>query len=205
MAHIIEGVPFISQLIVYPTGCESVSAVMALQYLGWDGTCEKFIDELLPKGKAPEDLPDGSTLGDDPWEVFPGDPYSQDGWGCFIPVLEKAIGKLPEYRTESFYGAPLEDLKKLIDQDIPVIFWATIGFVEPRRISLFTTTKGKTIRWVSPMHCTLLIGYDEDGYIFNDPTSGEKAHFTVEQVERAYRAQGMQSMILKKVPEQSRS
>ena len=36
--------PFIDQREKYPTGCESVSAVMALQYAGVDITVEEFID-----------------------------------------------------------------------------------------------------------------------------------------------------------------
>ena len=45
--------PFIDQREKYPTGCESVTAVMALQYAGVDVTVEEFIDGYLPQGEAP--------------------------------------------------------------------------------------------------------------------------------------------------------
>ncbi len=46
-------VPFIDQRKKYPTGCESISAVMALQYLGISISPETFIDNYLDKGRTP--------------------------------------------------------------------------------------------------------------------------------------------------------
>ena len=199
MKHLISNVPFISQLIKYPTGCESVATVMALQYLGYQGTVDEFIDHVLDKGQMPVKKEDGLYYGDDPWQCFPGNPYSmEDGWGCFVPVIEKAIAKLPEYESEAFYGKTLEELKLFIDQDIPVVFWATIEFETPRRSICWQTPEGKTIQWISPMHCTLLIGYDEDGFIFNDPTSGQEVWFSREKVQAAYDGQGQQALIIRK-------
>ena len=40
--HKIE-VPYIDQSVKYPTGCESVSAVMLLKYLGYEMTVDEFI------------------------------------------------------------------------------------------------------------------------------------------------------------------
>ena len=42
MRKIIE-VPYIDQSVSYPTGCESVSATMLLQYLGYEITVDEFI------------------------------------------------------------------------------------------------------------------------------------------------------------------
>ena len=41
--------PYIDQSVRYPTGCESVSAVMLLQYLGIDITVDGFIETYLEK------------------------------------------------------------------------------------------------------------------------------------------------------------
>ncbi len=40
-------VPYIDQSIKYPTGCESVSAVMLLKYLGYEITVDEFIQNCL--------------------------------------------------------------------------------------------------------------------------------------------------------------
>ena len=44
--HKIE-VPYIDQSVKYPTGCESVSAVMLLKYLGYEITVDEFIKNCL--------------------------------------------------------------------------------------------------------------------------------------------------------------
>ena len=42
-------VPYIDQSIKYPTGCESVSAVMLLKYLGYEITVDEF---ALPTSRS---------------------------------------------------------------------------------------------------------------------------------------------------------
>ena len=82
--------PYLSQE-DYPTGCESVAAVMALQYWGVDLTVEEFIDGYLPLGDAPHTDSAGHFVGCDPRKAFPGDPREETGWGCYSPVIEKAL------------------------------------------------------------------------------------------------------------------
>ena len=86
--------PFIDQRDKYPTGCESVTAVMALQYAGVDITVEEFIDNYLPQGNAPYTREDGTLVGADPWKVFLGSPYEESGWGCYAPVITGALEQL---------------------------------------------------------------------------------------------------------------
>ena len=66
--------PFIDQREKYPTGCESVTAVMALQYAGVDVTVEEFIDGYLPQGEAPHQDATGpwrSSSRIAAWTAFP--------------------------------------------------------------------------------------------------------------------------------------
>ena len=48
MRKIID-VPYLDQSVKYPTGCESVSAVMLLQYLGYEISVDTFIEKYLEK------------------------------------------------------------------------------------------------------------------------------------------------------------
>ena len=41
--------PYIDQSVKYPTGCESVSTVMLLQYLGYSLTVDEFIEKYLER------------------------------------------------------------------------------------------------------------------------------------------------------------
>ena len=58
------------------TGCESVTAVMFLQYLGCDISIYDFIDHYLEK----EDFTEigGVLYGPSPYDKFVGNPYDKD-------------------------------------------------------------------------------------------------------------------------------
>ena len=159
----IISVPVLSQSQGYPTGCESVSAVTALRYLGVDISVDTFIDDCLDIG-APPHYEDGIRYGCDPYEAFPGDPRSSKGYGCFSPVIERAciraVGTQP-YTVERLSGLTLDDLCiRYIKNGIPVIVWATIDMTAPSPGSTWIVREtGRTIQWMTPMHCLLLVGY----------------------------------------------
>ncbi len=145
--------PYISQKEKYPTGCESVSTVMLLNYLGYKVNVDEFISKCLEIKDFEER--DGITYGPDPRKYFCGDPYSEDGMGCYAPVIVKALNKafdtFPRERADLTAGAaagfdeaaaafkavdesgrPLDELiAEYIDNDMPVIFWACINMKEP--------------------------------------------------------------------------
>ena len=85
-------VPYIDQTKEWPTGCESVSAVMLLQYLGMDISVEQFVDFYLEK--TPLFEKDGNLYGGDPRRVFVGNPADDQSMGCYAPVIKKALEKL---------------------------------------------------------------------------------------------------------------
>lgn len=164
-------VPYINQSEKYPTGCESVSTVMLLRYLGYNITVDGFIEKYLEK-KAFEER-DGQLYGPSPNRYFCGSPYDENSFGCYAPVicnaLEKAAGD--KYLVQNETGTSMETLlQNYIDRKMPVIFWACINMREPvtgPEWKLFDT--GETFTWISNEHCMLLVGYDEKGYYFNDP------------------------------------
>ncbi len=85
-------VPYISQKGKYPTGCESVSTVMLLRFLGFDISVDKFIQNYLDCRNF--EMRDGQLYGPDPKEYFCGSPYSEDDFGCYAPVICKALRKV---------------------------------------------------------------------------------------------------------------
>lgn len=175
-------VPYIDQTKEWPTGCESVSAVMLLQYLGVDITVKQFVEEYLEKESLFEE--DGKLYGGNPWEVFVGDPADDRSMGCYAPVVKRALEKVFRERKEKdtgsgkevwepadLTGEPMEILlREYIDNGIPVIFWASIDLKEtyagPEWI---LTNSGGIFEWRSNEHCMLLVGYDGESYYFNDP------------------------------------
>lgn len=187
--HKIIDVDFITQIGTYPTGCESVTAVMALHHINFNLSVKNFINHYLDMQPYPFD----------PFETFGGDPFSDNGWGCYAPVIKKALDKalvgLPYY-AEELSGVSLQKLcTDYIDKNIPVILWATMGMRASKTITW--TYNGRRIEWVQPEHCLLLVGYDEKHYIFNDPQkSGPRTYYTKEAVEKAYKAQFSQAVVI---------
>lgn len=197
--------PFIDQREKYPTGCESVSSVMALQYLGVDITPEAFIDTYLPIGNAPYYDIYGQLWGCDPLQAFPGSPYSYGGWGCYSPVIYKSLkGALADcdtahnFTVKELVGCSLEGIcSDYIDNGVPVVLWATVGMAAPQLSTSFLVEgSGNYFTWVYPLHCLLLVGRDDGGYYFNDPLSGKAVRYTRESAEQAYRGLGQQAILV---------
>ena len=184
-------VPFISQVGTYPTGCESVTAVMALRHIGNNTSVDSFIDNYLDKQGFPFD----------PNAAFGGNPRSNSGFGCYAPVIKKALNRIlsgSEYSATQLSGASLQSLcSQYIDNDIPVIMWATM-YMNTAYISSVWTYNGKIIQWVAPEHCLLLVGYDEKNYIFNDPLLHKQTYYNKSAVEEAYAALSQQAIVIQK-------
>lgn len=184
--------PYINQTPKYPTGCESVSAVMLLQYLGYSITPEEFIDIYLEKKEF--EKKEGILYGPDPNKYFCGSPYDENSFGCYAPVLKRAIEKVvkEDYLVIDETDTDLEELKReYLDQGMPVIFWACIKMREPivgPSWVLFETEEEFT--WISNEHCMLLVGYDDEGYYFQDPDENRGLmHYEKKLVENRHKAQ----------------
>lgn len=198
-------IPFIDQRKNWPTGCESVSAVMVLQYFDIAVTVEEFVDGYLPLGAAPHENEDGVMTGCDPRLAFPGDPRTREGWGCYAPViqssLERFLKEWPGGERLSVKAPEKCSLEKLcedyVKQGIPVLVWATIGMEPPQsNCTFFLEETGEEFRWIYPMHCLVLTGWDDAGYYFNDPMAGEATHYLKKETEEAYAGLGMQAVVL---------
>lgn len=201
--------PCLDQRGEFPTGCESVTAVMALRYAGVDITVEMFVDSYLPKGSAPHPMSNGTNVETeyicaDPNQCFLGDPRSEDGRGCYAPVIKQAAERvLEDYRSErqveDLGGAGLEELVEgYIKEGVPVMVWATQGMEEPVYGETLTVEgSGRRFDWISPEHCLLLVGEEGDTYLFNDPLEGRRMAYEKKAVQRAYEALGSQALAIK--------
>lgn len=153
------------------TGCESVSAVMLLNYLGYDISIYEFIDNYLDKDSFEER--GGVLYGPNPYEVFAGDPYDKESMGCYAPVIKNSLERIlgDAYEVVDETGNELAALvEKYIDGEMPLVVWATID-MRDIIVGPVWRLKGtdEEFTWLSNEHCMLLVGYDDDNYIFNDP------------------------------------
>ena len=193
-------VPFIAQTKDYPTGCEAVSAVMALHYFGIELSAEDFIDNYLDLGIAPYES-DGVFYGDSPWNCFLGSPYEESGWGCYSPVIRRALDAVLNgsgYEAEQSLNKTMQALcSEYIDNGTPVIIWATMEMREAAYTSSWVTPEGEEVTWIAPEHCLLLVGYDDTYFYFNDPRQHKQTAYFKQDAEKAYESMLSQAVIIR--------
>ncbi len=187
--------PYINQIESgFPTGCESVSTVMALNYSGINITTDEFVDNYL-------DI-DQNSHNFNPNTHFGGNPRSDSGMGCYAPVIMNALDKILENDThyaQNVSATPLSQLcTEYIDNGIPVIVWATMDMNEGKIVDY-----SEGLSWRSPEHCLLLVGYDDYCYIFHDPLRSEYIHYLKADTEIAYEFMLSQSVVILNDPEQT--
>ncbi len=190
-------VPYISQQGEFPTGCESVSAVMALNFAGVDIAVGDFIDSYLPQSGFYDK--NGVTYGPDPNYYFVGDPRSSYGYGCYSGVIKTAVQDClnGEGSVVDESGESLDALcRKYIDNGIPVIVWASINMSPTKSGSSWTLPDGSDFTWTSGEHCLVLTGYDEDNYYFNDPLQGQNTGYDKQTVQARYNELGNQALVI---------
>jgi len=208
---IIEGIIYIDQTEEFPTGCESVTTVMCLNYHNITIQPREFIDNYLDMGDIY--YKDNKKYGPDPTKKFVGSPYDSNSYGCYEPVIEKALNKIIEdrdlkknFEVIDLTEVPLENIiSEYIDKDLPVIFWATIDFkhyyINYEEDTWFIPETKKEFTWRSNEHCLLLIGYDteEKKYIFYDPWNNNgQIEIDMDLVKMRHAEQYSMAVVIKK-------
>lgn len=192
----------LSQYPDYPTGCESVTAVMTLRFAGVSIDVEDFVeDHLLRENHFYE--ADGLLYGPDPYAVFVGDPRRTDSFGCMAPVIENALSSCvgEKQRIINTTGEDISTLcRDYIDKGVPVMVWATMEMRPVGSGKAWILPDGRQFTWPAGEHCLLLVGYNETEYLFNDPRHGAVVAYDKNAVEVAYASLGKQSLVVNKTP-----
>lgn len=185
-----------------PTGCESVSTVMVLNYWGVEITPESFIDNYLPCQKFYR--VDGTLYGPDPEEAFAGDPYSSNSLGCYPKVILKALGNMKNCHVPGMEDLTFKDISGMELTDIidtyivnyiPVLLWCTMGMNPVRDGMQYYLDDGSLYTWRAGEHCMVLCGYDEENYYLMDPLAGgERVGYPKEIVEARYLEMGQHAV-----------
>lgn len=183
----------ISQDPEMPNGCEVVSLVTVLNFLGFEVDKLEFNEKYIPHGAVGKVAPDMYYVGD-PTLGKPG-----TGFGCLAPVITRAANAFFEDENADYYavnltGTPLEELCEYVSNGTPVIIWSTL---EMRKSPITATwnINGTKYTWLTYSHCTVLSGYTTTHYIFADPKYGTKA-YSKEKTDAAYHAQYMQAVAI---------
>ena len=155
----------------YPTGCESVSLYMLLNYYGLDVTVDQIYD-LLPMGAQPYDDENGVRHGANPEREFVGDPRSEYSYGVFNePIAQVAEHFMPGVETKT--GASIDEIKAVLDTGNPVLAWYVSA---PMRDIMYRWSwldeNGETVHWPGGEHAVVICGYDDVSITYRDPNAG---------------------------------
>ncbi|MCQ2508153.1 MAG: C39 family peptidase [Dorea sp.] len=155
----------------YPTGCESVSLTMLLQYYGIYVSPDDVIANL-PTGNKPY-KEDGEIYGADPETAFVGSPYDKDSFGVFNgPIADTAELFKEDVKTTN--GASIMDISAILSTGNPVMAWYTSH--EDRDFTYdmrwYTEDGSKLIEWPSGEHAVVVCGEDFMNFYYADPFTG---------------------------------
>lgn len=187
-----------------PTGCEATSLTMVLNYLGYSVDKSVIAGNFLPRSinfyKS-----NGQSYGPDFRTTFAGNPFTEYGYGCLAPaIVTTANNYLASYgrgdlEVINASGSSIYQLYEYINQDIPVVIWATMYMKEPYKTASWYTPSGELVTWTAQEHCLVLIGYDNNNVVVNDPLVGTTTYNRA-LFEKRYSQLGAQAVVLKKKP-----
>ncbi len=190
-ATMIKGVEIINQHPELPTGCEATALTMLLHFHGVEITKEEVALDM-PKSAEPE------YYGDNPNQTFIGNPFSNDGYGVYSPVILDMIEwYLPGQRVD-LSGGSFEVIYDSIDKGEPVIIWATIKMIPPEPGNAWMLPSGKIFGWTKHEHALVVVGYDDEFIYINDPYTGKKESYPKELVIERWTNLGKQAVSIKR-------
>jgi len=180
---------------------------MFINYLTNSKHTKEHIAGLLPKESDPHKDPSTNQLiGGNPHRAFVGDPFSESSFGVFNePIYNFLLSFIPSFPIKNLsdpQNKSGENLKKSLDKKIPVIVWFTIELKEPRETDRWLDEKEREneIVWISPEHCALLVGYDENHFIVNDPHTGNTEYYDKDLFLLRWQQLGCQAVTAEYIP-----
>ena len=173
----------------YPTGCESVSLYMLLNYYGVNVTVDQIID-LMPMGAQPYDDENGVRHGANPEREFVGDPRKQISYGVFNrPVAQVAEQIMPGVKTKT--GATIDEIKAILDTGNPVMAWYVSAPMRPIMYRWsWLDDRGETVHWPGGEHAVVVCAYDNNSLTYRDPNSGTTVEIDYATFEKGFSEMG---------------
>lgn len=176
-----------------PTGCEITTLAEVLNYHGFNIDKEELCDNFMPV-----DYVGSVTMT----QAYLGDPRSNNGFGCYSPVIVKSAYEYFESIDSPCYAVDLSgtdflDLFYQICQGRPVIVWATMYLTESYPNYKWTAGNGEDMIFNDYQHCMAIYGYDlNEGIIYaGDPLVGNTT-YSIDRFEMIYDIMYKQAVVI---------
>lgn len=192
-SFILEGFNTVLQEPELPTGCEITTLAEVLNYHGFNIDKEELCDNFMPV-----DYVGSVTMT----QAYLGDPRSNNGFGCYSPVIVKSVYEYFESIDSPCYavdlsGTDFRDLFYQICQGRPVIVWATMYLTESYPNYKWTAGNGEDMIFNDYQHCMAIYGYDlNEGIIYaGDPLVGNTT-YSIDRFEMIYDIMYKQAVVI---------
>ncbi len=198
------GVPFVSQLPLYPTGCEAASCASLLRYYGYSITLDQMVD-AIPRMSIY--VKDGKRWGPDINEYFVGNPRggytsADPGYGAFSPCVTKSLQRAIDerggkHKAVMLTGCSFSELLSEISQGRPAIVWATYMMQIPKTVnSWYIIGTGKYFEYPRGTHVMVVNGYSDGRIYIVDPYKGQ-VDFSISIFEDRWELLGRQAIVIR--------
>jgi uncharacterized protein YvpB len=168
-------VPAQSQMPELYNGCEITSLSMLLAAAGHPADKTVLADKIA-KDPTPMVNENGDIIAwGDPNAGFVGDITGDEpGYGVYHgPVARLLNGVLPG-RAKDLTGKAFEQILLQVESGKPVVAWTTAAFSPTSDWENWQGPNGK-VRATFKEHAVLIVGFDDDEIVINDPLDGAKA------------------------------
>ena len=191
--YVVEGFNAVMQRPELPTGCEVTALCSDLNYLGFGIDKVELADEFMPM--------DSSGLYT-MTQAYIGDPKSEDGFGCYTPVIVQTADdyfasiQSPCYAVD-LTGRSLKELFYQVAQGRPVIVWSTINMIITSPTYWWSNSEGEEMWFNDFQHCVVIYGYDFDENIVyvSDPLEGNITR-NMDSFSQTYDLLGKQAVLI---------
>lgn len=177
-----------------PNGCEITSLTAVLNYLKYGVDKLTMTDKYLDIGVI------GST---DYNKASIGNPRNTDSFGAYAPVIINAAEKYlkdneNKHKTYNLTGYNIDEIYYQVSQGNPIIVWITEDLNKKPMVTKTWIIGGNTIHWKSPLHCTVLCGYDLNNKTVTvaDPKTGVTT-YPMDLFELRWNDMGAQAVMIK--------
>lgn len=198
-------VPLIAQNPELPNGCEATSLTMLLQYLGFDADKMDIAYDHMPRGDVI--WRDGQAVAPDPETTYIGNPGDRSGYYILVPgLIDTAESYLKDQestlRAADVSGIDEEGLVELVARRVPVVVWVTKSYedVAYDDDEWSTVLDSETFHPYHNLHCVLIVGYDEDAFLINDPLEDEVQQVSRDTFMHGFSELGERAMIVSSAP-----
>lgn len=198
-------VPVQSQLPELPNGCEVTSLAMLLAGGGVSVDRLALADAQETDAAPPVYAPGRSDFAGivswgNPHHAFVGSVRASGGIGLGIyhePLARLATGQAPD-RVVDLTGAGFATVVDQVRQGRPVMVWTTV--------TQTPVTDSQWVTWQTPQgpftgtrqeHAVLVVGYDAQGLVINDPLSGTRKTVAPGPFITSWEQMGRQALTLR--------